>query len=217
MQLLVRDRRVDPNCWKSDIFSWAVKGNHIELIRSLIWNGRASPDVNNNEPLRVAFMTNQTEIAKLLISGTTNKQRKHKHSYTSKISIQIDVRVEASANNQQCLSFAINNGNVDLVHLLMTCLNVDPTINDWELISNAILKNRIEIIDVLLQHPKIQNEIEDGFQRSLKFAIIQGRTEIAKLFMKQTGFDPCLNNNELLKIACEKGIVFLLYVVLFYF
>lgn len=182
-----------------EIVKFLLSGNNSQLIsntlehyKNKMVNITVDPSISpepGNEPIIISCTTNNTEIFKLLL----------KHP-----------KVDPSAFNDECIKIACFNGNVEMVKLLLEDIRVDPKGQIIGGIITGSMKNEFnhsykpEIIKLLINDFRMNSNNISG----LLNACYTGNQKIVERILTDPEYkqiDPSDHSNNALNIACEKG------------
>ena len=124
---------------KQDEFKKAIEENNLELVNSLLQEGRIDPEDNRNEALRIAAKYGYVDIVKLLFK----------------------VGVKAIYSDNCAIRIASFYGNITLVEFLLKEPKVDPTDCVNESLSYAYKNGYIEIVELLWNDQRIKNTLKN--------------------------------------------------------
>lgn len=176
---------LDPSINESAILRGAVKVNNIAAVKKLIQDKRIDLLAKDNLACKLACKGGFSELLKLLLS---------------------DLRV----NLFTLFEWATDNSEMNAAKRL---LDEDRLIESSSLLWwSAIWNNKLEVIKLLLAHPKIEPPSAEEFEDACK----HGRVEIVKLFLADPRIDPSAHGNWAIKVSydlfdgCKREIVTLL-------
>jgi ankyrin repeat protein len=141
---------------------WAAQKGYTEIVKLLLADPRVDPTINNNNAVRFASEESHVEIVKLLLN---------------------DPRVDHTA-----VSFM---GNLEMVKFLLENTSIDPSINDNAALTNAVYKNKTEIVRLLINDPRVKLVNSNNITCD-KAPFYSGtmNNEIFKILVKDMQFDP---------------------------
>jgi hypothetical protein len=100
------------------------------------------------------------------------------------------------------LIFAIINGHVDIVKLLLAN-GFDPSLPNNIPLIRAISQGHVKIVELLLESGRIHSD--DGFGPFLRLAVREGKRDIVELFLRTGLVDPSFDDNSAIMIASNYG------------
>jgi hypothetical protein len=160
------------------ILSASRKGN-AEIVRLLLDDDRVNPADRNNQAIAEASEHGHVEVVRLLLK---------------------DPRVDPSVENYP-LTEASKHGNYEVVELLLKDRRVDPSAYNNEAINEAVDWKQIDVIGLLLSHPKVSPTDPDSENNALQLAIQNGSVGIVKLLLNHPKTDPTANEDAAFKDA----------------
>ena len=136
--------------------------------------------------------------------------------------------INPAVNDNYCLITASQNGDLDLLHLLLLDSRVDPTAQDHMAIKLAASRDHLKCVELLMMHPQIQVDIQkylkgyaDMYHLTLMlrfnldnhtlyhyliFLVKQSRLDEVKYLIQTHHMDPSLYNDILIRSACQVGL-----------
>lgn len=109
----------------------ACRRGLVEVVRSLLQDGRVDPAANESQCLREAAQHRQAEIVKLLAN---------------------DPRVNVSANNDSAMKGAFKRGDSAMVQLLLGGHREDPVHKHWQLFVTTLNKQGFDMVKCFVEH-----------------------------------------------------------------
>jgi ankyrin repeat protein len=113
---------------------------------------------------------------------------------------------------ERSLSDACLCEHIDVVRVLLSHKDVDPSVNYNSPLKNAIYSKNIDIVKLLFENEKLN--IDPDNSNLIKYAHYNGNIEIIKYLLKDGRFDPSVNNNMILRDACSNSNMEEIYVLL---
>nr|QBK91392.1 MAG: ankyrin repeat protein [Pithovirus LCPAC302] len=152
LKIFIKDPRLNIRYGKkfidknSKALFMAVFGEHLEVLKILLDDGRVDPSAHDNFAIRLASGNGYTEMVKLLLK---------------------DSRVDPSADNNEAIEKASENGYVEVVKLLLKDLRVDPSANNNKSIFTANLQRHKDVVKLLLDDPRVFNSLSEHMKKKL--------------------------------------------------
>ena len=106
-------------------------------------------------------------------------------------------------NLDRCLEIASDDGQLEMVKILLKDPRVDPSDDNNNSIRRASKNGHLEIVKLLLQDPRV--DPSDGNNYSIKAASENGHIKIVRLLLKDPRVDPSDDNNYALEKAYDKS------------
>ena len=132
VQLLLKDKRVNPSDRENYALVQACSGNYIEIVKLLLQDPRVNPSSRNNTCLVEACSFGKTKIVELILQ---------------------DPRVDPSTEEYLCLINACRNGSSRIVHMLLADPRSNP-IPDIMSQCNRVASTH-QVIQVLQVRPRM--------------------------------------------------------------
>lgn len=196
---------------KSTLLHLAVENSNEELVKALLKNGAKLKvkDVHGANPLHIACKNLNLSIVRILIEAGADNKTKDSEGYPP-FFYTLDARDHEAkvikylletdscdlklkdARGQNCLFYVITNGTLEMFNLL-TEKGADPEIMSalgWTLLHEAVVCDKIEILNILLEEFEIFPELPDNEGMTpIILAAKKGSFELVKLLLYY-GADP---------------------------
>ncbi|PRP82929.1 putative ankyrin [Planoprotostelium fungivorum] len=104
---------------------------------------------------------------------------------------------------EEILCYAAQEGNADVVRVLLNDKRIDPTAYDQWPINIAASKGHTEVVRLLLSDSRVNPSCEEHI--ALLSAVRGGHPEIVRLLLQDERVNPSVNNNRALQLAAETG------------
>jgi ankyrin repeat protein len=166
--MLLNDPRVDPAEYNNLPLRDAVKLGHTDIVQLLLEDSRVDPRVNDDEILSTVVERKRLQILQLLLQSP-----KIKYENT----IYYDLA-----------RYACKIGQPEILEYLIYVMNVDPTLDDNEMLFIAIENNRKDIVNLLLLDPRVDPSINDN--EALEFAKMNKKNKIVEILLKDKRVNP---------------------------
>lgn len=124
----------------------AVYRNHLHIVAKLLEHPKADATVNNNEILRVASSTGNTELLELICGWKVTKQKGNESIVLKS--------VDPTANENEALRFATSCGHINFVKMLLEKTVVTDEAKDDALII-ATTHKKTDIFKLLFENRRI--------------------------------------------------------------
>ena len=139
VKVLLKDGRIDPGHIDSFEPGWGfnpvLRDNNIELFRILMEDGRIDPTPNGYQILNDAIYENNIEVVRIIIEdGRINVDKPSRNDY---------------------IIHSIMWGKPEILELLLSDSRAQPSKNENEAIIEAIRREDIESLSILLNDPRI--------------------------------------------------------------
>jgi ankyrin repeat protein len=94
-----------------------------------------------------------------------------------------------------------------MVDTLLEYGSIDPSLGNNDLLNMAIVGGRTNLVDRLLLDPRVLKVLyqDDSPNNPFIKAVIHGRIEVIRMFLKDTNINPGIQDNMAIKVAAEKG------------
>jgi len=168
IELLLEDGNANIGAGDSCVLRWACSQGRIDIVQMLMKRS-CNPAAKENEAFRVACVNGFTEIVDILLKDSRvnpcDKENEAfvsacKHGHTTIVKRLIRL-VRLGEEGEYALRYACAKGHVDIVRLILTCTNIDPSLRGnlalkwantlYNMNSSACAK---EIIDMLVNDPR---------------------------------------------------------------
>lgn len=140
--LLLADKRVDPSANDDEPLREAAERGYTEAVSILLSDPRVDPAVENGYPLWKAIENDRIEVVRLLLNHQA-------------VRILLDGTQVAGGN----LGTAVRGSSIQMIKLLLS-EGADPTIDDGYALRAAIQRRRDDVVDLLLQDPRVREQEE---------------------------------------------------------
>ena len=129
------------------------------------------------------------------------------------LQLPLHLGVDPAVTDNLLLKTACRNGNVQIVDLLLkepASRGVDPAVDDNEPMRRAAAFNHVQVVDRLLQEPVERGVVISNLMQYPPFDLIvahQSWDVVCRLLQEpeERGFDAAVDENFLLKRACQNG------------
>lgn len=126
-------------------------------------------------------------------------------------SLVSDKGVDPSYKDNLALSSSCHKGHIEVARFLLSDKRVrDKLVKERDsghdqggCILGAVIRNRIEIVKMLLEDGTINPAFSDN--RCLRTACMKGHTEIVEMLLQDNRVDPCVPENMAIQIAVKNG------------
>jgi hypothetical protein len=166
--------------WKKKVERLLVKNMNIELDNWEEVFTDLQEHIIFSDPISSAVDNNKIKIVKVLITAGYDPLR----------------------NNYHALFTAADNGNSDIVKLILDSQKVDKSILE-EFLLKFVKNGNIKIVELLLKYPEI--DPSNNKNQLVVLASSCGFNEIVKLLIKNGGVNPSYPNNKALNESVKNG------------
>ncbi|KAJ3244481.1 hypothetical protein HDU78_010952 [Chytriomyces hyalinus] len=201
----------------------AVKGNHIKMVKHLLFNIPSL--VFGERDVHAAFLEACTmgylDIAsQILIPPESSHPHPNPKSYENPEKFLLEAcennhpslvdlllmhmpTLSASFDNNTCLRHAASNGHTEIVHLLLDCQQdaVDPSCLNNICLRNAAERGYVEIVERLLQDSRVDADAQGN--AAIRFSAERGHAHVVELLLKTRGVDPAADDSFALRAAAR--------------
>jgi len=161
VELLLNDSRVNPNDASNEAIILACKNGHTDVVKILLQDSRILPFAKRNQPLRLACQYNHTEIIKLLLADKRVDPSIDNNRIFSVNAFQENLVAESFCmscredGDHPAICYAAQNGNDEIVELLLRDSRVNPAIHKNLPFRVACEYGRIAVAKILLNDSRV--------------------------------------------------------------
>ena len=211
---LLKDPLVDPNTQNGAAFLNKMKKMNFkniiiqprtDIVIKLILSPRTDPSLNNNKLIKMAISSNNIEIVKILLPKTNANlinllEKAGRLGYLDMVKLILTKNVDPGDNDNWVLRSVINSFRkpVEIIKLLLSYPNVDPTWNDNILFK---LNYNKEIADVLLTKIKKGHDYTDYLLKSVD---MEWYDLILKILRSDIIYNPEVKNNYVIILLTKR-------------
>ena len=206
VKLLLSDPRVDPSASNNASIRNACKNGHLEIVKLLLKDPRVDPSAYSNEAIRNACKNGNLEIVKLLLkdprvdpSDTADIASRlacsNNHIDVVKILLE-----HPKVNPNNLILSAVEKGSVEMVKLLLSKENIDPSYNNNLALKQAVRYDYSDILILLLRDRRIDpTNMGKHFPPShiLWSAMDWGSKDCLKRLIRDPRLNKTINSSEL--------------------
>jgi len=138
VELLLKDKRVDPTINDNKPMRSALKYHHYDVVKVLLADKRVNPAVYENYAIQLASKYGHADVVKLLLA---------------------DKRVNPAVYDNYTIQLASKYGHADVVKLLLADKRVNPADDDNSAIKRASEYGHVDVVKLLLGDPRVRNSL----------------------------------------------------------
>lgn len=170
IKMLLNDPRVDPSDQNNRLFIDMCSKGYTEIVKLLLDDERINPSAQNNGAIMEACWYGRSDVIELLLNSDRVIINPFYDDNIESIIIRAfhmknqeiikmlvsDKRFDQFLRNRAIISVCgYGHGHIENIKLLLNDERIDPSIRNNEAIKIAIKRNRLEVVELLLNNPKI--------------------------------------------------------------
>jgi len=171
--ILINIPEIEPS---DECLESAISNGHLEIFHKLILDKRVQ--ITDNMFI-TACSSGQYEMAKELLKFD----------------------IDPTAEDQLALHYAVENGHIEIVKMLLDLPEIDPSADDQNVLNIACQKGYYEIVEMLLKDDRIDPTFDDCI--SLQLASKYGYKNIVELFINDGRIDSTICYNKAFEYALK--------------
>jgi hypothetical protein len=203
---LLKDPRVDPSASNNEAIRNACYLGHLEIVKLLLKDPRVDPSAYNNEAIRNACKNGHLEIVKLLlvdprvdpsVSADISSRLSMENGHIDVVKILLE---HPKVNPNNLILTAVEKGSVEMVKLLLSKENIDPSFNNNICLKQAVRYDFVDVLILLLRDRRIDpTNMGKDFPPShiLWSAMDWGSKECLKRLIRDPRLNKTINSSEI--------------------